>query len=110
MVEHSFLFREGLWRVAGEFFDGVGARVEIEGQAAIRHYPDKWIYEGDLRTRTAPPHESKNLYEIQPFARGNFATTWTAQSATLGALHGRFLVVNDAILSSYESATGRFRG
>ena len=110
MPEHSFLFREGLWRVAGEFFDGTGNKVEIEGRAAIRHYPDKWVYEGDLRTKTSPPHDSKNLYEIQPFAAGNFTTAWTSQSATLGALHGRFLVVGDAILSSYESATGRYRG
>ena len=110
MAEHSFLFREGLWRVEGEFFDGLGSRVDVEGQAAIRHYPDKWVYEGTLRPKTAARGETKNLYEIQPFAPGNFATSWTCASASLGTLHGRFLVVGDAILSAYESATGRFRG
>jgi hypothetical protein len=110
MVEHRFLFKEGLWKLSGEFFDGTGNRVEIEGQAAIRHYPDRWIYEGDLRTKTSPPQDSKNIYEIQPFAPGNFTTGWTSQSATLGTLRGRFLVLGDAILSSYESATGRYRG
>jgi len=110
MSEHSFLFREGLWRVAGEFFDGTGNRVEVEGQAAIRHYPDKWVYEGTLKPKIASAQEAKNFYEIQPFAPGNYATTWTCKSASLGSLHGRFLVVGDAILSAYESATGRFRG
>ena len=110
MPEHTFLFREGLWRVEGEFFDGLGSRLEVDGQAAIRHYPDKWLYEGSLRTRAPKPAEHKTVYEIQPFAPGNFATSWSCASATLGSLHGRFLVVGDAILSAYESATGRFRG
>ncbi len=101
MAEHTFLFREGLWRVDGEFLDGTGNRIAVEGTAQIRHYPDKWIYEGA---------EHRTLYEIQPFADGNFATSWTSSSATLGSLHGRFLVVDDAILSAYESATGRYRG
>lgn len=110
MPGHTFLFREGLWRVAGEFLDGVGSRVDVEGEAAIRHYPDKWIYEGTLRTRSSKPAEHKTLYEIQPFASGNFATAWSSRSATLGTLRGRFLVVGDAILSAYESATARYRG
>ena len=110
MADHSFLFREGLWGVAGSFFDGVGNKVEVHGQAAIRHYPDKWVYEGTLRTRASQPAEHKTLYEIQPFAPGNYATAWTSKSASLGTLHGRFLVVDDAILSTYESATGRYHG
>jgi hypothetical protein len=43
-------------------------------------------------------------------APGNFATTWTSKSASFGTLHGRFMVVGDAILAAYESATGRYRG
>ena len=43
-------------------------------------------------------------------AAGNFSTPWTSKSASFGTLHGRFLVVGDAILSAYESATGRYRG
>lgn len=109
-MEHTFLFREGLWRAEGEFYDGVGNLTGVEGEAQIRHYPDKWIYEGTLRMLVAKPAEHRTLYEIQPFAQGNFATAWTSKSATLGSLHGRFLVVGDAILSAYESATGRYRG
>jgi hypothetical protein len=109
-LDHTFLLKEGLWRSEGEFFDGTGTLTAVEGEAHIRHYPDKWVYEGVLRTKTSPPHESKNLYEIQPFVPGNFATPWTSKSASIGTLHGRFIVVGDAILSAYESATGRYRG
>ncbi|MSQ63146.1 MAG: hypothetical protein EXR33_04815 [Betaproteobacteria bacterium] len=109
-MEHTFLLKEGLWRSDGEFFDGAGTRTAVEGEPHIRHYPDKWIYEGVLRTKTSSPHESRNLYEIQPFVPGNFATTWSSKSASFGTLHGRFMVVGDALLSAYESATGRYRG
>jgi hypothetical protein len=109
-VEHTFLFREGLWRAEGEYWDGTGSLTAVEGQAQVRHYPDKWVYEAVLRTMTAQPRETKTLYEIHPLAPGNLATTWTSKSAALGTLRGRFLVVGDAILSAYESATGRYRG
>ncbi|MEW6689082.1 MAG: hypothetical protein AB1452_08345 [Pseudomonadota bacterium] len=110
MAEHTFLFQEGLWRVTGEFLDATGKATGVEGEAHIRHYPDKWVYEGTLRAGTVPPRESRNVYEIVPFAPGNFATAWTSQSASFGSLQGRFLVLGDAILSAYESATGRYRG
>ena len=110
LVEHTFLLKEGLWRSEGEFVDGSGKRTAVSGEAHIRHYPDKWVYEGAMRAATVPPTEHRTVYEIQPMAAGNFATPWTSKSAAFGTLHGRFIVVGDAILSSYESATGRYRG
>ena len=110
MADHTFLLKEGLWRSEGEFLDGAGKRTAVTGEAHIRHYPDKWVYEGVLRAATVPPTEHRTVYEIQPMAPGNFATPWTSKSPTFGALHGRFIVIGDAILSAYESATGRYRG
>ena len=109
-MEHTFLFKEGLWRCEGEFFDAAGIATAVTGEAQIRHHPDKWIYEGVLRMAVSPPVEHRTVYEIQPLAPGNFATPWTSKSASFGTLHGRFIIVGDAILSAYESATGRYRG
>lgn len=109
-VSHSFLLKEGLWRSSGEFVDGAGKLTKAEGEAHIRHYPDRWVYEGVMRTATVPPAEHRTVYEIQPMPPGNFATPWTSKSAAFGTLNGRFIVVGDAILSAYESATGRYRG
>jgi hypothetical protein len=109
-IEHSFLLKEGLWRSEGEFMDGAGKVTAVQGEADIRHHPDKWVYEGVMRTATVPPAEHRTVYEIQPLAPGNFATPWTSKSASFGTLHGRFIIVGDVILSAYESATGRYRG
>jgi hypothetical protein len=110
MPEHTFLLKEGLWRSEGEFVDAIGKATAVHGEAHIRHFPDKWIYEGVLRTQTSTPTEHRTVYEIQPMAPGNFATPWSSKSASFGTLQGRFIVVGDSILSSYESATGRYRG
>ncbi len=109
-VEHSFLLKEGLWRSEGEFLDGAGKLTAVQGEADIRHHPDKWVYEGVMRTSAVPPAEHRTVYEIQPLAPGNFATPWTSKSVSFGTLHGRFIIVGDVILSAYESATGRYRG
>ena len=109
-VAHSFLFSEGLWRAEGEFIDATGKAIPVLGEAHIKHYPDKWLYEGVMRTTGAQPIEHRTVYEIQPFAPGNFATPWTSKSASFGTLHGRFILAGDTILSAYESATGRYRG
>lgn len=109
-VQHTFLLREGLWQAEGEFLDATGKAIAVAGEAQIKHYPDKWIYEGAMRTTASPPVEHRTVYEIQPFAPGNFATPWTSKSASFGTLHGRFILAGDVILSAYESATGRYRG
>jgi hypothetical protein len=109
-LDHTFLVAEGLWRTEGEFLDGAGSRMAVQGEAHIRHYPDKWVYEGVLRTAATPPGEHRTVYDIQPLAPGSYATSWTSKSAAFGTLHGRFLLVGDAILSAYASATGRYRG
>ena len=88
----------------------MGKTMAVQGEADIRHHPDKWLYEGVMRTASVPPAEHRTVYEIQPLAPGNFATPWTSKSASFGTLHGRFIIVGDVILSAYESATGRYRG
>ncbi len=109
-VEHTFLLKEGVWSVEGEFLDGAGQATAVAGEAQVRHYPERWVYEGTLRAATNPPAEHRTVYEIEPLAPGNFSTLWTSKSASFGTLQGRFVVLGDVILSAYESATGRYRG
>jgi hypothetical protein len=109
-ISHSFLLKEGLWKTEGEFVDATGKATAVQGEAQIRHHPDKWIYEGVMRSAGNPPAEHRTLYEIEPLAPGNFATPWTSKGATFGTLRGRFIFIGDVILSAYESATGRYRG
>lgn len=109
-VQHSFLFREGNWRAAGEYRDGAGTVTKVDGETRVRHEAGRWLTEGVLRVRSNPPKEQANRTEIVPFSPGSNATHWSSESASLGSLNGRFVVAGDAILSFYASGTGRYRG
>lgn len=110
MAGHTFLFREGLWRAEGEYRDGAGAVVKVDGETRVRHEPGKWLTEGVLRVRASPPREQANRTEVVPLSQGSNATHWTSESPALGTLNGRFVIAGDAILSFYASGTGRYRG
>ncbi len=110
MAGHTFLFREGTWRAAGEYRDGAGNTTAVDGETRVRHEPGKWITEGVMRVKSNPPKEQKNRTEVVPFSLGSNATHWTSESAAIGSLNGRFVIAGDAILSFYASGTGRYRG
>ena len=101
MAGHSFLFREGTWRAAGEYRDGAGTVTAVDGETRIRHQPGKWLSEGVMRVKSSPPKEQHNRYEILPFSPGSNATHWSAENPALGSLNGRFVIAGDAILSFY---------
>jgi hypothetical protein len=110
MAGHTFLFREGTWRAAGEYRDGGGNVTKVDGETRVRHESGKWLTEGVLRVKSSPPKEQSNRTEVLPFSPGSNATHWSSESATIGSLNGRFVVAGDAILSFYASGTGRYRG
>jgi hypothetical protein len=107
---HTFLFREGRWRAAGEYRDGAGVATAVDGETRVRHEAGRWVSEGVLHVRRSPPEEHRHRYDIVPFSPGAQSTHWTAENERLGTLNGRFVVAGDAILSFYASATGRYRG
>jgi hypothetical protein len=63
-----------------------------------------------LRLRGDPARVQHNRYEIEPLAPGSRSTHWNSINPATGALRGRFVLAGDAILSSYASPTGRYRG
>jgi hypothetical protein len=109
-LEHLFLFSEGAWRAAGEYRDASGLAAPIEGDTTIRHEEKRWLFDGVLRVLGARPALHHNRYEIEPFSPGARSTHWHSINPAIGALRGRFVLAGDAILSSYTSATGRYRG
>ena len=63
-----------------------------------------------LRLRGDPTRVQHNRYEIEPLTPGARSTHWNSINPAIGALRGRFVLSGDAILSSYASPTGRYRG
>ena len=109
-MAHSFLFREGVWRARGTYWDAAGEAAQVEGETRIVHAAGQWRCEGVMRVAGAARAETRSRYDVTPFAPGARAAHWTSHSASFGELRGRFVVAGDAILSFYSSASGRYRG
>ena len=107
---HTFLFREGTWRAAGEYRDAAGFAAPVAGETTIRHEAGRWLFDGVLRVKGDRPALHHNRYEIEPFSPGARSTHWSSSNPAIGALRGRFVLAGDAILSFYASPTGRYRG
>lgn len=111
MVQHTFLFQEGLWAVWGVYFDDRERPLPLKGKTRVTHLNGLWINEGALElTSGADSVIIHNRCEIIPFEEGRAATTWKSINPAAGLLLGRFVLVENAILSICRSGSGDFSG
>jgi len=96
--------------VEGVYRDAAGTSYVAAGENAVRHEPQRWLFEAVLRLRGEPTRVQHNRYEIAPLLPGARSTHWSSNNPAVGALRGRFVIAGDAILSFYASPTGRIRG
>lgn len=109
-MEHTFLFKEGIWRAEGEFFNSFGQPTKAIGEARITHCDNLWLNDAFLKIGDNSPLEIHNRYEIVPFKKGSDTTAWISANIFLGKLAGRFAIVSDLIISHYNSEDGLFNG
>ncbi len=109
-MRHTFLFEEGIWRAEGVYADGTNSALRAEGTITITHTTAAWINEGTLRLMLPTPAEFKNRYEIVPFEEGKDYTAWTSQNPVIGTLTGKIVVVDDSLISVYESKDRVYTG
>lgn len=108
--QHTFLFREGLWQADGHYYDAQRNLLINEGRSVITHMQDVWINEGYMRIKADTPLEFQNRYEIEPFKPGMDHTVWKSLNPDLSPLTGKFVIVEDAIISTFTSEDGQFNG
>ncbi|MDF1585413.1 hypothetical protein [Marinimicrococcus flavescens] len=107
---HSFLFKPGLWLAEGSFSDGGGRRLDARGSSEIRHEKRRWLNIGRLEVAGETALVFENRCEIEPPSSFLEPVTWKADNPSLGRLRGRFIVVEEAILSAFATDDGTFGG
>jgi len=111
MVQHTFLFQEGLWIAGGLYFDDRDRSLPLEGKTRVTHLQGLWINEGAMELKSgADSVIIHNRYEIIPFEEDSAMTTWKSSNPATGPLLGRFVLVENAILSACRSESGNFTG
>jgi hypothetical protein len=109
-MHFQYLFHEGSWWATGYFCDAGGERRDVRGETLVRHLPGLWISESVFSSSGARAIEHRNRIEIVPFSAGSRSSQWQSVNSTVGSLNGRFVLVEDCILSTCSSPTGRYRG
>jgi hypothetical protein len=110
MPRHGFLLDPGIWYAEGIFLDAKGTLLPARGEMRIRHAPGCWHHHSRMEVDEGRARTFENRYEIAPLAPGAAATPWRAFNVRFGAILGRFVLVEDVILSSSSSEDGRYQG
>lgn len=106
-MHHTF-FLEGAWIAKGNFYDENNNITKVEGRTTITHQDKIWVNEGYMKLLLDNPIEFTNRYEITPF-KEDF-TSWRSYNPALGTLIGKFMVVEDTIISTYITESGEYSG
>lgn len=110
MAAHTFLFEPARWQATGIFVDPAGLTLPMTGHTIVLHGEEIWSLTGKIHLTGEATVEIVNDYRIVPFQPGELQTTWTSHNPALGTLKGQFILIDDTILSFFESDDHRFRG
>jgi hypothetical protein len=109
-MAHTFLFEPAVWTSAGTLWRADGEPLETVGRTEIAHRTECWLLSGTLKVLGSPPTEFVHAALIEPPRPESHSMKWTAESATLGTLLGRFAVIGPSIMSVYGCESSGYHG
>ena len=107
---HTFIIEPGRWLATGTFTGQSGDSSTVNGDSSVVHERRLWRNTARMRVAGEAPVDYTNVYEIVPFPHGSSWTSWTSHNASLGRLIGRFVLLEDTIMSIFESEDGAYHG
>jgi hypothetical protein len=107
---HTYLVKPGLWLMEGIFFDREEGRHRQSGQLVVVHSPDAWSIESELAISGEDTRDFLSRYDIEPLAPGAAYTEWKSETGGPEPIFGLFVIVEDAILSPFQSRSGHYWG
>ena len=109
-TKHTFLFQEGRWEAVGDYFDEGGNRIPFVGESTITHTEELWLNVGVITLQVPNEIMFTNTYEFVPLAEGEHFGYWQSTNPSLGTLMGKIVIIDDAILTSFNSKSGEYEG
>lgn len=90
--------------------DDQGRYHPVEGETKITHTEGLWINDSCMTLQGDNAVEYKTRYEIVPMERGQELTSWISENPALGKMMGKFIIVDDSIISIFTSENGALQG
>lgn len=114
-MKHTYLFQEAIWQAVGLYINGKGGVIEVQGKSVVTHRSNSWRNEclmllkadNTIEYRTS---DYRISYEIEPFEETKDVSHWVASNSAVGKLYGHFVIVDDTILSLFQTRTGNVKG
>jgi hypothetical protein len=110
MIYQPFLFEENTWIATGVYMDDQGRYHPVAGEAKITHMNNLWINDSFITLQEDKEAAFKTRYEIIPLERGKELTSWSSENQALGKMAGKFILVDDSIISIFSSEDGAIQG
>jgi hypothetical protein len=107
--KHTFLFREGVWRLEGEYTDPEHHTCQVEGETAVSHIASRYLINSCIRIQADHPLEFHFKSEM-PFDRQVEFSSWKCNLMFVGAVEGHLYVFHDHMVLQYKSANGEYSG
>jgi len=101
-MEHTFLFKPGLWTGRGILMDPGGAEQPVECRVDIRHGSGGWLVETET-AKQGGGTLSISVIKARPPGETARSMTWESEDPEMGSLKGKFMVAGDSIVSSCET-------
>ncbi|MDR2945277.1 MAG: hypothetical protein LBV79_00815 [Candidatus Adiutrix sp.] len=109
-LEHTYLLQPGLWELTGVYRDVNDRAFPQKGQLVVTHEPGLWLIEGQLTVVTEQTQTIASRYDVQPMPAGGSFTEWKSEVGGPEPVFGLFVIVDDAIMSPWQSRSGTYWG
>ena len=108
-VKHTFLFREGIWKLEGDYTDLHNHICPMVGETRIIHDSGRFISESEFILHFEHPSLFYHKVEM-PEILTNDLTIWKSLELISGVMQGRAYILSDHIIFVYQSENGVFSG
>lgn len=107
---HTYLMCSGLWDLDGLIEGADGVKFKQEGQLAVYRQDDIWSIDSRITILRPAPQDIVSRYEVAPFNEAAGYAEWTSHVGGPEPVHGLFVIVEDAIMSPWQSSGGEYWG
>ncbi|MEM6431394.1 MAG: hypothetical protein AAF708_19305 [Deinococcota bacterium] len=109
-MTHQLFLNPGVWRVAGYYLDRDTHRGNIAGTFTVNQVDAVLTTQSHIVLNDQVNKPYVNSRVVEPFLPNKHATLWRSSHSLMGPLQGSFTIVEDSILSNFNSPNHYYVG